>query len=313
MLGAPLRPPVLASPSARAAPLMARMPRLAHLARAVAPAAALLPLLPRPERRPTVGPGPRPAGARSLAVRCQGSELRPLYPEIEARKTGSMKTRDGKHEIYYEVSGNPKGKPAVFLHGGPGDGCSPKHRRLFDPEAYCVILFDQRGAGQSQPAGSLEENTTEKLLEDMEQLRELLGLESWMLVGGSWGSALALSYATRFPERVQGMVLYSVFVPSQEAIEFPYSAEGAGLFFPEAYEALLRAVPVEERKDVIAALAKRVTSPDPAVKLPAVSAYVSWILRLLTLTPDEALIAEAASKPEEAGPGPGIEMHYMVN
>eukprot|EP00434_Breviolum_minutum_P039966 symbB.v1.2.035504.t1/scaffold4766.1/size35193/5 len=258
---------------------------------------------------------------RSLA-RCQqsqgseGSELRSLFPEVEARKTGMLETADGCSKIYYEVSGNPNGKVALFLHGGPGDGCSPKHRRLFDPEAFCIVTFDQRGAGQTRPSAFTEDNHTANLIEDIELLRKHLSLERWdLLVGGSWGSTLALAYATKYHDTVKAMVLYSIFIPSKAGIEFVYSAQGAGLFFPEDYEAFVKAILPEKTSParVISCYAKRLTSPEASVRNAACAAYLRWVMRLLSLCPDENIIEEIASKPEEAGPGPAIEMNYMAN
>ncbi|CAL1136915.1 unnamed protein product [Cladocopium goreaui] len=249
---------------------------------------------------------------RNTTAWCQGE--RSLFPEIEARKSGRLETKDGSCSLYYEVSGNPKGKVALFLHGGPGDGCSPKHRRLFDPEAFCIVIFDQRGAGQSSPPGFNQHNKTENLVQDIEQLREDLGFEAWdLIVGGSWGSTLALAYATKFPELVKALVLYSIFIPSQESIDFVYSPQGAGLFFPEAYESFVKALPSDERSNLIGSYAKRLDSPDLEVRRSAMSSYLRWILRLLSVSPDEAIIEEIAQKPDEAGYGPSIEMNYMAN
>ena len=244
----------------------------------------------------------------SSPVRCEASTgagaSRALYPELAPYQTGTLTTADGKHQLYYEVSGNPQGKPALFLHGGPGDGSSSKHRRLFDPSVYRIVVFDQRGAGKSEPAGSLEENTAQALVQDIEQLRQFLGIEEWgLVVGGSWGSTLSLFYSTMHPSKVRGLVLYSIFLPSSEAVKWPYSREGAGLFFPEDYEAFLSLLPVEERSDPIGAYARRLSSTDPTVCYPARSSYTKWIMRLLGLQPDEDFIASCAANPAEAGPG----------
>ena len=292
------------------------------LRRIRAPACALLgcSLAQRPERPSTAGQwrqGPRQACTAlpvlQAPVRCATEKPeRALYPELQPYQSGTLTTSDGKQKLYYEVSGNPAGKPALFLHGGPGDGSSSKHRRLFDPEVYRIVVFDQRGAGKSTPAGSLDGNTSEDLVNDIEQLREFLGVKQWSLVvGGSWGSTLSLLYSTRHPAKVSGLVLYSIFIPSPEAVKWPYSREGAGLFFPEQYEAFLRALPVEERADPIDAYAKRLSSSDPSVCYPARSSYTLWIMRLLGLQPDEDFIASCASQPEQAGPGSAIELHYM--
>mmetsp|Transcript_51359 Transcript_51359/g.94925 ORF Transcript_51359/g.94925 Transcript_51359/m.94925 type:complete len:384 (+) Transcript_51359:27-1178(+) len=245
------------------------------------------------------------------------AELRTPYPPFEPNEVNFLTTSDGKYKLYYEVSGNPKGKPALFLHGGPGDGSSPKHRQLFDPATYRIVVFDQRGAGQScpeTPGGELDGNTADLLVEDIEQLRKHLGINDWgLIVGGSWGSTLALAYATKHAAKVSGLVLYSIFVPSKESIMWPYSAQGAGAFFPEAYEEFLQALPEQEQSDPLAAYARRLASSDPSVHLPARRSYSLWILRLLSVAPDEAMIREMSSHPEEAGTGPAIEMHYMVN
>ena len=158
--------------------------------------------------------------------------MRSFYPEIQPYDSGHLDTGDG-HQIYWEMCGNPKGKPAVFLHGGPGSGCSPKHRRLFDPDKYRVLLFDQRGCGRSQPHASLDNNTTWHLVADIERLRTLMGVEQWLVFGGSWGSTLALAYAETHPVRVSELVVRGIFTLRRKELLWYYQ-NGASWMFPES-------------------------------------------------------------------------------
>ena len=233
-----------------------------------------------------------------------------LYPPIEPFKTGVLDSGDG-HQIYWELCGNPQGKPAVFLHGGPGAGCSPDHRRLFDPARYCVLLFDQRGCGRSKPHAHLENNTTWHLVADIERLRTLVGTPQWLVFGGSWGSALALAYAERHPERVSELVVRGIFTVRQAELQWYYQA-GASALFPDLWEAYLAPIPVAERGDLIAAYRKRLVGDDVAAQLQAARAWSLWEGQTITLLPN-------ASAKLKYGEGDyalafaRIENHYFVH
>ncbi|MBD2895270.1 Proline iminopeptidase [Actinomadura sp. RB99] len=215
--------------------------------------------------------------------------LREFYPPIEPYDSGLLDVGDG-NRVHWEVCGNPDGKPAVFLHGGPGGGVVPAFRRFFDPAAYRIVLFDQRNCGRSRPhAGdpgvSLEHNTTPHLVADIERLREHLSIERWLVFGGSWGSTLALAYAQAHPERVTEMVLRGVYLvrPSDEA--WGFTPTGAAHLFPAEWAAFRDAIPPDERDDMVAAYGRRIEDPDPAVHLPAARAWMGWELCANTLLP----------------------------
>ncbi|UQA62681.1 prolyl aminopeptidase [Polyangium aurulentum] len=199
---------------------------------------------------------------------------RTLYPEVEAHRTGRLRVSD-VHELYFEESGNPKGKPVVFVHGGPGGGTDPKQRRFFDPAHYRIVLFDQRGCGKSTPHASLEDNTTWHLVADMETLREHLGIDRWQVFGGSWGSTLALAYAEKHPDRVTELVLRGIFLLRKWEIDWFYQ-EGTSAIFPDAWEQYLAAIPPEEHGDLLSAYHRRLTSPDVAVQTAAAKAWSIW-------------------------------------
>jgi len=187
---------------------------------------------------------------------------RELFPEITPYETGVLPL-DGEHVMYWEQSGNPNGAPVLFLHGGPGAGTTPTHRRFFDPSHYRIILFDQRGSGKSTPAASIEDNTTGHLIADIEYLRETLKIEQWLVFGGSWGSTLGLAYAQAHAGRCRGLILRGVFLCGAEEIDwFLY---GMGRFFPEAWRNFAAAVPAVERDDLLSAYRRRLESPDPGV------------------------------------------------
>jgi len=234
----------------------------------------------------------------------------PLYPEIEPFDQGMLDVGDG-HQVYWELCGNPKGKPAVFLHGGPGSGCSPDHRRLFNPDKYCVLLFDQRGCGRSTPHASLEANTTWHLVADIERLREQLGVNTWLVFGGSWGSTLALAYAQTHPERVSEMVLRGVFTVRREELLWYYQ-EGASWIFPDEWEGFLAPIPQAERHDLMAAYRRRLTGADPDAQIQAAVAWSRWEGRTITLLPDEEVDA-THTDPHYALAFSRIENHYFVN
>src|SRR6185369_13403528 len=187
-----------------------------------------------------------------------------FYPEIEPYRTGTLKVSD-LHEIYFEESGNPRGKPVVFVHGGPGGGTEPRQRRFFDPAAYRIVLFDQRGCGKSRPHAELRENTTWDLVADMERIREHLDIARWQVFGGSWGSTLALAYAERHPERVTELVLRGIFLLRRWELDWFYQA-GASRFFPEAWDQYVAAIPEAERGDLMHAYHRRLTSENAVVR-----------------------------------------------
>jgi len=218
-------------------------------------------------------------------------DRRSLSPAIEPYDSGHLTVGD-EHEIYYELSGNPQGRPVVFLHGGPGGGTSPVQRRFFDPAAYKIILFDQRGCGRSRPFASLEANTTWHLLADIERLRRHLGIERWLLFGGSWGSTLALLYAQHYRERVSGMILRGIFLMRQSELDWFYRY-GTNAIFPEAWEDFVSVIPEAERDDLIAAFYRRLTGDDEEAKLAAARAWSRWESHCVTLVPDARQLRQA--------------------
>jgi proline iminopeptidase len=236
--------------------------------------------------------------------------LRTLYPAIEPYRTGYLDTGDG-HQIYWEYCGNPAGKPVVFLHGGPGAGCAPEHRRLFDPERYNILLFDQRGCGRSKPHASLENNTTWHLVADIERLREMIGAERWQVFGGSWGSTLALAYAEKHPERVSELILRGIFTLRREELHWFYQ-EGASWLFPDKWEEFLAPIPPEERGDLMAAYRRRLTGDDRAAQLEAAKAWSKWEGGTITLLPTSDF-TKLYTTDEFALAMGRIENHYFVN
>jgi proline iminopeptidase len=236
--------------------------------------------------------------------------MKTLYPEVESFDTGRLKVSP-VHEIYYEQVGNPQGKPAVFLHGGPGGGIVPEYRRYFDPQLYRVVLFEQRGSGQSTPHASLEDNTTWHLVSDIEQLREHLGIDRWQVFGGSWGSTLALAYAETHPERVTELVLRGIFLCRPKEISWFYQ-EGASAIFPDVWEEYLKVIPEAERSDLVSAYYRRLTSDDYNVRLEAARAWSIWEGSTSKLFFDPAMIEKFAD-PEFALAFARIECHYFMN
>ena len=237
-------------------------------------------------------------------------DRRTLYPAIEPWRSGRLEVGDG-HVLYWEQCGNPDGKPAVMLHGGPGAGCNPDHRRQFDPERFNVTLFDQRGCGRSTPHASLEANTTWHLVEDMEKLRRQVGVESWMVYGGSWGSTLALAYAQAYPERTTGLVLRGIFLFRQKELDWLYQF-GASEVYPDKWGEFLAPIPEAERGDMVTAYQKRLTADDPAVQLQAAKAWSKWEAETVTLLPDPHVIEEHTSD-DFAIAIARIENHYMAH
>ncbi|HSO07893.1 MAG TPA: prolyl aminopeptidase [Pelomicrobium sp.] len=232
-----------------------------------------------------------------------------LYPEIEPYAQGRLRVSE-LHEIYWEESGNPDGLPVVFLHGGPGAGSAPNHRRFFDPAAYCIVIFDQRGAGRSSPLGEIRENTTPLLIADMEQLRRHRGIERWLVFGGSWGSTLALAYAEAHPERCLGLFLRGIFLcRSQEIDWFLY---GLRAFFPEAWETFAAHIPADERADLLGAYHRRLMDPDPAVHRPAARAWSVYEGSCSTLLPSRETVDYFAGEVVALGLA-RMEAHYFAH
>jgi proline iminopeptidase len=256
------------------------------------------------------------AGAKSRAkVRPKADKpaLRTLYPPIEPYNSGMLRVSD-VHQIYFEECGNPKGKPAVFLHGGPGGGTDPKMRRFFDPKRYRIVLFDQRGSGKSKPHASLEANTTWDLVADTEKVREHLGIDKWLVFGGSWGSTLAIAYAETHPERCTELVLRGIFLLRRSELEWFYqNPEGAASIYPDLWEEYEAAIPEAERGDMMAAYYKRLTSPDPEVVRKAAVAWSVWEGATSYLRTNTDYVTKFREDAAYAGAFARIECHYFVN
>lgn len=233
---------------------------------------------------------------------------RSLYPPIEPYASGLLEVSDG-HSIYWERCGTPGGKPAVFLHGGPGGGLSAKQRQQFDPALYDVLLFDQRGCGRSVPFASLEANTTWHLVADIEALREMAGHEKWLVFGGSWGSTLSLAYAQTHPERVSELVLRGIFLGSTSEFDWLYTY-GASELYPEAWDDFQGHIPAEERGQLLEAYHRRLTSDDASVRLAAAKAWAMWEGVTVTLLPDPDMIADFTAD-DHAVAVARIENHYF--
>ena len=236
--------------------------------------------------------------------------MRTLYPSIEPFDTGHLQVSE-RHRLYYEQCGNPKGKPVVILHGGPGGGCSPKMRRFHDAERYRIILFDQRGSGRSTPHADLVDNTTWDLVDDIEALREHLGIARWQVFGGSWGSTLALAYAQKHPGPVTELVLRGIFMLRRWELEWFYQ-EGASRLFPDAWEGYLKPIPAVERADLISAYHRRLTCEDEAVRVEAARAWSVWEASTSFLRQDATFI-DAHKADAFALAFARIECHYFVN
>ncbi|HEY5857606.1 MAG TPA: prolyl aminopeptidase [Aldersonia sp.] len=241
--------------------------------------------------------------------------MRRLYPPIEPTERGLLDVGDG-HRIYWEVSGNPDGKPAVFLHGGPGGGCAPFHRQFFDPDAYRIVLFDQRGCGRSHPhvaddaAGALHANTTDHLVADIEALRTHLQVEKWLVFGGSWGSTLALAYAQRHPQRVTELVLRGIFLLRRKEIDWYYNG-AAGNVFPDVWDRFLAPVPEHRRGEDLVTVYRDLLA-DPATATDAAVAWSTWESATSSLLPNPERVAEAAD-PRFSLAFARIENHYFVH
>ncbi len=235
---------------------------------------------------------------------------RTLYPEIEPYRMGRLRVSE-VHDLYFEESGNPTGKPVVFLHGGPGGGSDAKHRCFFDPARYRIVLFDQRGCGRSTPYASLIDNTTWHLVADIEALRAHLGLERWTVFGGSWGSTLALAYAETHPERVTELVLRGIFLLRKQEIDWFYQ-RGASVLYPDAWEPYLAYIPEAERGDLLSAYHRRLTSDDAQVRLAAAKLWSGWEGATSKLLPDAAFTGHY-EEDEFALAFARIEVHYFKN
>ncbi len=236
--------------------------------------------------------------------------MRELYPFIIPYRQGTLEVSD-LHTIHFEESGNPQGKPIVLLHGGPGGGCPPFYRQYFHPEKWRLVMFDQRGCGKSTPHAELRENTTWDLVSDIEKLRSHLGIDKWVVFGGSWGSTLSLAYSQTHPERCKGLILRGIFMLRQKELRWFYQ-EGTSYLFPDAWEEYIKPIPPDERDDMIVAYYKRLTSPDTQIRLAAARAWSIWegsTSRLL-VDPDlkhkfgDSQFADAFAR---------IECHYFIN
>jgi proline iminopeptidase len=233
-----------------------------------------------------------------------------LYPNIRPYVTHTFAV-DGGHRLHVEECGSDEGIPVLFLHGGPGAGCEPYHRCFFDPNRYHIVLFDQRGCGRSSPHAELANNTTDQLIKDMELIRERLGIERWLLFGGSWGSTLALAYAQRHPERVTGLVLRGIFLCRREEIQWFYQ-EGASRIFPDYWQDFIAPIPEEERHDLLSAYHARLTGSDEVARMAAAKAWSIWEGRTASLLPNRAIVKQLGS-PHTALSMARIECHYFMN
>jgi proline iminopeptidase len=248
--------------------------------------------------------GVGPDNDQGLAVQRTGG----LYPPIDSYDRGHLNVGDG-HCLYWETCGNPKGFPALFLHGGPGGGCNADHRRLFDPQRYRIVLFDQRGCGRSLPVASLQANTTQHLVNDIELLRRHLGIERWLILGGSWGATLALLYAQSHRERVEALVLRGVFSGRKKEIDWLYQF-GASELFPEAWLRFIGPIPEDERGDLLHAYHRRLTSSDMQVRISAARSWCAWEASVMTLLPRASAYS---SSDDNVLALARIETHFFVN
>ncbi|KKJ01123.1 prolyl aminopeptidase [Prochlorothrix hollandica] len=233
-----------------------------------------------------------------------------LYPPLEPYDQGMLPVSD-RHTLYFEQCGNPQGKAVVFLHGGPGGGIQPLYRQFFDPDRWRVVLFDQRGCGRSTPHAELRDNTTWDLVADIERLREHLGLETWVVFGGSWGSTLALAYGQTHPDRCQGLILRGIFMLRPQEIHWFYQS-GANAIFPDAWEHYLQPIPPDERDDLLHAYYRRLISDDPEIQGEAARAWAVWEGRTSKLLPDPQLQIKF-NETAFALAFARIECHYFVH
>ena len=233
-----------------------------------------------------------------------------LYPEIKPYATHRL-TVDKPHQLYIEECGNPEGLPVVFVHGGPGAGCEPYHRRFFDPNVYRIVLFDQRGCGRSTPHAELTHNTTQALVADMEVIRQHLKVDKWVVFGGSWGSTLGLVYAQAHPEAVLGLILRGIFLCSRREIHWFYQ-DGASCIFPDYWEDFLRPIPEAERGDLVRAYYKRLMGDDEVARMAAAKAWSLWEGRTATLQLSKSVVDHFA-RPSTALSLARIECHYFMH
>ncbi len=236
--------------------------------------------------------------------------MRTLYPDIQPIRQHYLDVSDG-HRIYVEESGNPAGIPVLFVHGGPGGGCAPNHRRFFNPDRYRIILFDQRGCGRSTPHASLDHNDTRKLVADMEAIRLFLGVDRWLLFGGSWGSTLSLVYAQAHPDTVCGLILRGIFLCREQDIHWFYQS-GANALFPDFWQDYLAPIPEHERHDLLAAYYRRLTSDNELIRMAAAKAWSVWEGRCSTLDPNPDVVEHFAD-PHFALAMARIEAHYFTH
>jgi len=233
-----------------------------------------------------------------------------LYPRIKPYATHRLEV-DTPHVLHIEESGIPEGIPILFVHGGPGAGCLPYHRTFFDPETYRIILFDQRGCGKSSPHAELGGNTTQALVEDMEKIREYLGIENWILFGGSWGSTLSLVYAETHPDRVMALILRGVFLCRPEEISWFYQG-GAKRIFPDHWQEFIAPVPTHERADMVKAYYKLLTGDNELAQMGAAKAWSKWEGQTSTLQPSNSVLS-SFTEPHTAMSLARIECHYFMN
>ena len=254
----------------------------------------------------------RKAAAPKKATAPKAAAASALYPAIRPFQKGFLRVSK-LHELYYEQSGNPKGKPVVFLHGGPGGATDPAMRRFFDPKGYRIVLLDQRGCGASRPHAELRENSTWDLVADLETLRVHLGLERWMVFGGSWGSTLALAYAQSHPEQVTELVLRGIFLLRRSELEWFYQDPlGAASIFPDLWEKYLAPIPPAERGDLILAYYRRLISEDRATRATAARAWATWEAATSFLRANPTYVTKF-DNPDYAAAFARIEAHYFVN
>ena len=236
--------------------------------------------------------------------------MQTLFPQIKPYARHDLAVEQ-PHVLYVDESGSPEGLPVVFIHGGPGSGCDAHSRCYFDPNLYRIVTFDQRGCGRSTPHASLENNTTWKLVEDLEAIREHLGIDKWVLFGGSWGSTLALAYAQTHPDRVHALILRGVFLARQQEIDWFYQA-GASRLFPDYWQDYVAPIPLDERDNILAAFHKRLTGPDQIAQMHAAKAWSTWEGRCATLRPNPQVVDRFA-EPHRALSIARIECHYFMN
>ncbi len=237
-------------------------------------------------------------------------DVRVLYPAISPYHQFELAVTP-PHKLHVEESGTPDGIPVVFLHGGPGSGCEPYHRQFFNPQKYRIVLFDQRGAGRSTPHAELSNNTTQDLVNDIEAIRDKLGIDRWVVFGGSWGSTLALAYAQAHPQRVSGLILRGIFLCRQREIDWFYQ-EGASRIFPDVWQHFLEPIPVNERHDMVTAYYKRLTAKDEFTRMQAAKAWSLWEGRTATLISRQSVI-DHFGDPHTALSLARIECHYFKN